>query len=108
VGHVHERDPDLDLDAFELELEGLAELQVEGPEGLVEEEHVGPVHEGPGERDALLLTARQLVRLALVVAAEMDELERLADPPVRVRLLDPLAPEPNATFSWTSRCGNRA
>ena len=80
VGHVDERDPDLDLDALELDLEPLAELEVERPERLVEEEHVRPVHERPGERDALLLAARQLVRLATRVALEMDELQGLADP----------------------------
>ena len=65
VGHVHERDPDLGLDALELDLELAAELEVERAERLVEEQHVGPVHERPGERDPLLLAAGQLVRLAL-------------------------------------------
>ena len=79
VGHVDERDPDLGLDALELDLELAAELEVERAQRLVEEQDVGPVHERPGERDPLLLAARQLVRLALLVALEVDELERLAD-----------------------------
>ena len=93
VGHVDERDPDLGLDPLELELEALAELEVERPEGLVEEEHVGAVDEGPGEGDPLLLAARQLVRLALLVAGQVDELERLAAPAGDLGLLDPLALE---------------
>ena len=57
VGHVHERDPDLALEGLELELHLLAQLEVEGAERLVEEEHGGPVDERAGERDALLLAA---------------------------------------------------
>ena len=80
MGDVDEGDPDLDLDPLELELEALAQLQIERAERLVEEQDVGPVDERPGERDPLLLAARQLVRLAPSVAAEVDELEGLGDP----------------------------
>jgi hypothetical protein len=41
VGHVDERDPDLLLEGLELELHLLAQLQVEGAERLVEQEHGG-------------------------------------------------------------------
>ena len=57
VGHEDERDPDLALDPLELDLHLLAELQVERAERLVEEEHLRVVHEGAGQRDALLLAA---------------------------------------------------
>ena len=40
VGHVHEGDPDLGLDALELDLELAAQLEVERAERLVEEQHV--------------------------------------------------------------------
>ncbi len=60
VGHVHKGDPDLALEGLELELHLLAELEVEGTERLVEEQDRGSVHEGPGERDSLLLAARHL------------------------------------------------
>ena len=91
VGHVHERDPDLGLDALELDLELAPQLEVERAERLVEEQHVGPVDQGPGERDPLLLAARQLVRLAAFVAGQVDELERFADPPRGLVLGDALA-----------------
>ena len=68
VGHVHERDPDLGLDPLELHLELAPELEVERAERLVEEQDVGPVGEGSGERDPLLLAARELVRAPLLVA----------------------------------------
>ena len=71
---------DLELDPLELHLELAPELEVQGPEGLVEEQHLGPVDQRPGERDPLLLAAGELVRLAPVVAAEVDEVQRLARP----------------------------
>jgi hypothetical protein len=79
VGDVHERDPDIALDALELELHALAHLQVERAERLVEQEHGRPVDDGPGDGDALLLAARQLVGLALGEVAEVDDLERRAN-----------------------------
>ena len=78
VGHVDERDPDLLLDALELDLHLLAQLEVEGAERLVEEEDGGPVDERPRERDALRLAARDLGRLALLEARQLDELEHVA------------------------------
>ena len=109
VGHVDERDPDLDLDPLELELEALAELEVERAERLVEQEDLGPVDERPGERDALLLAARQLVRLA---PAEVGRGGRARAPRRRAALtsgsLTLWRRSPNAMLSWTLRCGNRA
>ena len=75
VGHVDERDPDLLLDAFELELHLLAQLQVERAERLIEEQHLRVVHQGAGQRDPLLLAARHLRRLALLEADEVDQLQ---------------------------------
>ena len=80
MGHVDERDPDVHLDPLQLDLEALAELEVERAERLVEEEHVGLVDERPRERDALLLAAGQLVGAALLVAGQVDQLEDLAGP----------------------------
>ena len=81
VGHVHEGDPDLALDPLELELELASELQVEGAEGLVEQEYIGSIDQCPGERHALLLPAGELTRAAPVIPTEVDQLERLRDPP---------------------------
>ena len=52
------------------------------------------VHERPGERDALLLAARELPRPPPLVAGEADELERLADAARLVGLAD--------AFFWRS------
>ena len=50
--------------ALQLELHLLAELQVERAERLVEQQHARPVDERARQRDPLLLTARELPRLA--------------------------------------------
>ncbi len=109
VGHVHERDADLALDALQLELEPLAQLEVERAERLVEEQDVGPVHERPGECDPLLLAARQLVRAC---AARSRRGRRGRAPrPTRRRisaLSTFLRRSPNPMLSPTSRCGNSA
>ena len=67
VRDVHERDPDVLLDPLELDLELLAQAQVERAERLVEQQRPRPVDERAGERDALLLAAGELRRLALAV-----------------------------------------
>ena len=78
VRDVDERDPDVVLDRLQLELHLLAELEVERPERLVEEQHVRLVHERAREGDTLLLASRELPRLALLHPLEVDELEDLA------------------------------
>ncbi len=65
VRHVDERDADLPLDALQLDLQALAELQVERAERLVEQEDLRQVDQGAGERDPLLLAAGELAGLAV-------------------------------------------
>jgi hypothetical protein len=57
VGHVNERDPDLALDSLQLDLKALAQLQVESPEWLVEQQYAWPIDDRACKRDALLLSA---------------------------------------------------
>ena len=94
VRDVDEGDADLALDPLQLELHLLAELEVERPERFVEQEHARVIDECPGERDPLLLAARELCRLALLDLRETDELEHLADLPLQVVAADSLAPQP--------------
>ena len=56
--------PDLVLDPLELDLHLPTQLEVEGAERLVEQQHLGLVDQGPGQRDALLLATGELGRLA--------------------------------------------
>ena len=79
VGHVDEGDPDLALDALQLELHDLAQLEVEGAERLVEQQRLRLVDEGPGQRHALLLAARELRRLAPGEVLEPDDGDALVD-----------------------------
>lgn len=76
---VHEGDADLGLDALELQLHLAAQLEVEGAEGLVEEEHLGMVDQGAGHGDTLLLAAGELVRLLAGLLAELDEVQHVPD-----------------------------
>jgi hypothetical protein len=92
VGHDHEGDPDRGLDGLELDLHLLAQLAVQGPEGLVQQQHPGAVDQGPGQGHALALAARELggPAVAEVVQADLGQsgrdpigalgLRHLADP----------------------------
>ena len=60
VGDEDEGDADLALQRLELALHLLAQLEVEGAQGLVEQEHLGLEHQRPGQGHALALAAREL------------------------------------------------
>jgi hypothetical protein len=64
VGDVDERDACLALDPQQLKLHLLAELEVECAKRLVEQQHLGLVHDRPGQGDALPLAAGELGGLA--------------------------------------------
>ena len=79
VGDVHERDADLGLDPLQLDLHLPAQLQVERAQRLVEQQDLGAVDEGARQRHPLLLPTGQLGGTALLVAAQLDELEHVVD-----------------------------
>ena len=89
-----EGDSGFELQAFELELHALTQLEIERREGLVEQQHLRPVGERAGERDALLLSARELLRSARPIALELDERERLFDALSDVARVDALHLQP--------------
>ena len=68
------------MDALELAQHVLAQLLVEGAEGLVEQQHPWSERQRPGKRHPLLLTARELVRHALFVTVQPHQVEQLRDP----------------------------
>ena len=68
MGDVDEGDTHLRLDALQLDLHLLAQLEVEGAQRLVQQQNLGVVDEGASERDALLLATGHLAGLAPVVA----------------------------------------
>ena len=57
VSDVNEGDADLALEILEFELHLLAEFQVESTQRFIQQEHLGPVHQCPGQGHSLLLTA---------------------------------------------------
>jgi hypothetical protein len=75
VCHVDEGDSDLLLDSLQLDLHLLSQLEVEGAERLVQEENLRPVDDRPCQGDALALTARELARLALAKARQLNHRE---------------------------------
>ncbi|GAA3042698.1 hypothetical protein GCM10020000_22210 [Streptomyces olivoverticillatus] len=79
MGDVDEGDADLGLDALELQLHLAAQLEVEGAEGLVQEQHLRVVDKRARDGDALLLAAGELLGLAAGEVAELDELEHVVD-----------------------------
>ena len=78
--HVDERVPDPLLKRLQLDLECAAELRVEGPERLVEQEHGGVQHEGVGERAPLLLATESSAGAPPLKTVELDQLDGVADP----------------------------
>ena len=62
---VDECRADVAVDLRELDLQPLPQLEVEGAERLVEQQHRRPLDERPRDRDALLLTAAELRRHAV-------------------------------------------
>ena len=73
--------PHLLLERAQLLLHLLAQLEVERPERLVEQQHARAVDERAGERHALALAAGELARPAVLVAAQAHHPERLGDAP---------------------------
>ena len=76
VGHVDEGDADLLLDRLQLDLHLLAELEVEGAQRLVEQQHARPIDQGAGESDPLALATGELAGLAPLVALQAHHPQR--------------------------------
>ena len=72
VGHAHRADLQALDELAQPDPRLFAQLGVEVRERLVEQEKVRIVDDGPGERDALLLAAGKLVRIALGHPVEPD------------------------------------
>ncbi len=79
VGDVDESDPGAALQFLELGAHALAQLGVEIGQRLVEQQDVGLDHQRAGERNALLLAAGQLARIAGFEPREIHQRQRLLD-----------------------------
>ena len=72
----------------------LRSLRSRAPSGSSRSSTDGRLIERPRERDALRLPARDLVRLAVLEAGQLDELEHLGDAAAHLVLLGAAPPEP--------------
>ena len=101
--------PDLAVDPGQLGLHLLAELEVEGPERLVEQEHRRPLGQGSGQGDPLLLPARHLGRAGDRPGRAARRARGTRRSALVMSAFDSFSiRRPNATFSATVMCGNRA
>ena len=57
----------------DLELHLIAQFPVEGTEWLIHQEHRRPEHEGPGQGDALLLAAAELLDPAVAERSQLHK-----------------------------------
>ena len=109
VGDEQARHAELAVQLVEPAAQVLAHARVERAERLVEQQHLRPRRERACQRDALALPAGELVRVALAEVRELHELEQLVDPrPLRLPWTPCARRRPNATFSATVMCRNRA
>ena len=106
VGDVDHRDASLFLDALQLRAHFETKSSVEIGERLVEHQDFWLHDDGPGERDALLLAARQFPGFALGERRQPHRScsARSTRHPARLPGM-PLSRSPKATFSKTVRCG---
>ena len=86
VRHVDERDANLLLQRLELQLHLLAELEIQGAQRLVQEQHRGVIDQGAGQGHTLLLAAGELPGAPALVPAQAHELQGLANPAGLIRL----------------------
>ena len=77
VRHEHGRDPELALHLADGAPQLLADLRVERPERLIEQEHLGLVGQRPCHGDALLLATGELRRQPIIHALERHEAQQL-------------------------------
>ncbi len=89
VRDQHRRHAGLGLQATQPLPQVVADLGVERAERLVEQQHLRLDGERPRERHPLALAARQLRRVALLVAGQADDLQQLVDAPVDLGLRPP-------------------
>ena len=75
VGDVDKGDAGTLLNTLQLDLHILAQLEVEGAERLIEQQHTRLAHQRTCDGDTLLLTAGKTGHIAVLKAAQADQLE---------------------------------
>ena len=80
VGDEDRRDAELALQRADFLAQRDADARVEGGQRLVEQQDLRARGERAGERDALLLAARQLIGIAVGELRQLDHRQHLVDP----------------------------
>ena len=95
MGDVDGGDAKLALDATDLGAQLHPNLGVQRRQRLVEQQNLGVDRQGPRQRHPLLLSARELMGIALAEIRQMDDVEHLGDGALDVgrRLAGDLQPE---------------
>jgi len=76
VRHEYHSDAEFLVEMLDFELHLFAQLLVERAERLVHQHQFGVENQRAGQRDALLLPARELLRIAVAVGTELNHAER--------------------------------
>ena len=79
MGDENEGNADLLLDPLQFPLHLLAQLQIQGAEGLVQQQDVRLIHQGAGDGHTLLLTAGKLGDVALGIAFQVHQGKHTVD-----------------------------
>jgi hypothetical protein len=90
VGHIGHGQVEVLLQFADFLADAAAQLGVEIGERLVEEQHLRLQHQRTGDRDALLLAARELGRVAVLEALEADQRQLLQRHLLRLLLAEAL------------------
>ena len=103
MGDEQRGHPGLGQDLAHLLAQPIAQSRVEVRERLVEQDEIRGGGERPGEGDALLLAARQLVYGPARVAGEPDQLEHLGDAAAIGLAAEPVADVAGHVEVWEQR-----
>ena len=90
-------------DAADLVAHLAAQRRVQVAERLIEQENRGAGRQGPGQGQALLLAAAQLVRIAIGQAGETHQLQHFLHPPAGV----PHPPQPEGRVARHGQVGKQ-
>ena len=94
VGDVDRRDGQFAVQPLQVAADLVAQLRVEIRQRLVEQERLRLAHQRAAHRDPLTLTAGELAGLAVEQLVDLQQLGRLADPPVDLGARRPALPQP--------------
>ena len=79
MGDVEKGDAHLAVNALQCLLHALAHLQIQGSQGLIEEQDGRFIHQRTGQPHPLLLPTAELMRIARLIATKFDDLQHIGD-----------------------------